>query len=81
MGNIGYERKLIEAPQPPILGEPGFKVPRPLAPNSGGIKWMLRCFINGDLGGFQQLEYMTKYFTSGVLRRVGGESCSPPWRG
>jgi len=27
-GNIGYERKVIEAPQPPILGEPGLKVPQ-----------------------------------------------------
>jgi len=26
--NIGYETKVIEAPQPPILGEPGIKVPQ-----------------------------------------------------
>jgi len=28
IGNIGYERKVIEAPQPPILGESGLKVPQ-----------------------------------------------------
>jgi len=28
IGNIGYDRKVIEAPQPPKLGEPGLKVPQ-----------------------------------------------------
>jgi len=53
IGNIGDERKVIEAPQPPILGEPGLKVPRgnksiassgfPLSKGDGrGIQWGFR---------------------------------------